>query len=223
MKSYGAFDILGPIMIGPSSSHTAGAARLGKVAREIVNKKFDKVEFYLHGSFAHTYRGHGTDKALVAGILGMGPDDENLRTSMDIAAKKNIEIEFKTVELEGQHPNTAKIVFYEKGDVIGNIIGSSIGGGSIKITSVDGYSVDLTGDYPAVIVEQHDRRGVISSITTVLAEYGCNIATMNVTRNSKGKDAFTIIQMDHGISEDVVDKIMELENVISVRALNPGH
>lgn len=222
MKNYGAFDILGPIMIGPSSSHTAGAAILGRIARKIVKKDFDKVEFYLHGSFAHTFRGHGTDKALVAGILDMEPDDEDLKHSIEIAENKGIRIIFKIVELQGAHPNTAKIIFYNKDESIGEIIGSSIGGGSIKITSVDGYRVDLTGEYPAVIIEQHDRTGVISNVTKILAENNCNIATMDVTRSSKGKDAFTIIQTDHPISDDVVVKLLQIENVISVRALNPG-
>lgn len=222
MKNYGAFDILGPIMIGPSSSHTAGAAILGRIARKIVKKDFDKVEFYLHGSFAHTFRGHGTDKALVAGILDMEPDDENLKHAIEIAENKGIKIIFKIVELKGAHPNTAKIIFYNKDESIGEIIGSSIGGGSIKITSVDGYKVDLTGEYPAVIIEQHDRTGVISNVTKILAENNCNIATMDVTRSSKGKDAFTIIQTDHPISDDVVVKLLQIENVISVRALNPG-
>lgn len=222
MKKYGAFDILGPIMIGPSSSHTAGAARLGKVARNIVGDKFDKVEFYLHGSFAHTYKGHGTDKALVAGILGMDPDDEGLRKSLEIAGDKNIQIEFKTIELEDSHPNTAKIIFYNEGEKIGEIIGSSIGGGSIKITSVDGYMVDLTGEYSAILINQFDRKGVISSVTKILADQGSNIATMNVTRNNKGERAFTIIQSDHVISNDIVGEIAKLDNIISVRVINPS-
>lgn len=222
MNTYGAFDILGPIMIGPSSSHTAGAAILGRIARKIVNSEFDKVEFCLHGSFAHTFRGHGTDKALVAGVLDMAPDDENLKNAIEIAENQGIKIIFKIIELQDVHPNTAKMIFYNEGEVIGQIIGSSIGGGSIKITSVDGYKVDLTGEYPAVIIEQHDRKGVISSITKILAQNDCNIATMDVTRSSKGKDAFTIIQVDHAISEDVVAKLSQIENVISVRSLNPG-
>lgn len=222
MKKYGAFDILGPIMIGPSSSHTAGAARLGKVARNIVGDKFDKVEFYLHGSFAHTYKGHGTDKALVAGILGMEPDDEELRKSIEIAKSKNIEIEFNTIELEDSHPNTAKILFYKGNIKIGEIIGSSIGGGSIKITSVDGYEVDLTGEYSAILINQFDRKGVISNITRILADQGSNIATMNVTRNNKGERAFTIIQSDHIISDQVIRDIAGLDNIISVRVINPS-
>lgn len=221
MKKYGAFDILGPIMIGPSSSHTAGAARLGKVARCIAGSNFDRVEFYLHGSFAHTYKGHGTDKALVAGVLGMEPHDERLRNSIELAEKKGLKVDFKTIELENSHPNTAKMVFYKDNMKLIDVVGSSIGGGSIKITSVDGYEVDLTGDYPAIIIRQHDRKGVISNVTKVLAQNNINIATMSVNRNNKGKEAFTILQCDSNIPENLVKEIAQLENIISVRAVNP--
>ncbi len=131
MKDYGIFDILGPVMIGPSSSHTAGATRLGKMAREIADNTFYKVTFYLHGSFAKTYKGHGTDRALVAGILGMEPSDERIRDSLNIAKEKGIQIEFIEKDLGYEHPNTVKIVFsyYDKEDYY--IVGSSIGGEEI--------------------------------------------------------------------------------------------
>lgn len=221
MKRYGAFDIIGPIMIGPSSSHTAGAARLGRVARSIAGEEFNSVTFYLHGSFAHTYRGHGTDKALVAGVLGMQPHDDDLRNAMEIAEKRGLKIEFLPIELENAHPNTAKIVFHKNNGSIVEVIGSSIGGGSIKINGIDGYAVDLTGEYPAIIVNQYDRKGVISGISKALAEENINIATMTVNRGNKGKEAFTIIECDGIVPTKITEKIEKLENVISVKIINP--
>lgn len=221
MKRFGAFDIIGPIMIGPSSSHTAGAARLGRVARSIAGEDFHSVTFYLHGSFAHTYRGHGTDKALVAGILGMQPHDDGLRNAIEIAEEKGLKIEFLPIELENAHPNTAKIVFHKNDGSTVEVIGSSIGGGSIKINGIDGYNVDLTGEYPAIVVRQHDRKGVISNISKALAEENINIATMSVNRDNKGKEAFTIIECDGIVPEKIAKNIEKLENIISVKSINP--
>ncbi|CAM2901932.1 L-serine ammonia-lyase, iron-sulfur-dependent subunit beta [Hathewaya histolytica] len=221
MKRYGAFDIIGPIMIGPSSSHTAGAARLGRVAKSIAGGDFSAVTFYLHGSFEHTYRGHGTDKALVAGILGMKPHDDGLRNAMEIAEEKGIKIEFLPIELENAHPNTAKIVFHKNDGTKVEVIGSSIGGGSIKINGIEGYDVDLTGEYPAVIIRQNDKKGVISDLSRVLANNNINIATMNVSRSNKGKEAFTIIECDGVIPVEAVREMEKLDNIISVKSVNP--
>lgn len=134
MREYSVFDILGPIMIGPSSSHTAGAARLGKEARAIVGEDFLSVKFYLHGSFAETYKGHGTDRALVAGVLGMEPDDDRLKDALNIAKSKGIDIEFIPEDLgEDKHPNTVKMVFTKEDGTKQEIIGSSIGGGNVQM------------------------------------------------------------------------------------------
>ena len=134
MREYSVFDILGPIMIGPSSSHTAGAARLGKEARNIVGDDFKAIKFYLHGSFAETYKGHGTDRALVAGALGMEPDDERLRDALNIAKEKGIDIEFIPTDLgEDKHPNTVKMIFTKNDGSEVEVLGSSIGGGNIQI------------------------------------------------------------------------------------------
>ncbi len=134
MREYSVFDILGPIMIGPSSSHTAGAARLGKEAREIVGEDFKAVKFYLHGSFAQTYKGHGTDRALVAGILGMEPDDDHLKDALNIAKEKGIDVEFIPADLgTDKHPNTVKMVFIMKDGTEKEVMGSSIGGGNVQM------------------------------------------------------------------------------------------
>jgi L-serine dehydratase len=221
MKDYSVFDILGPIMIGPSSSHTAGAARLGKVARGIAGGDFNYVTFYLHGSFAKTYRGHGTDRALVAGILGMDTHDERLKDSLEIAKEKNIKIEFIEDDLGDEHPNTAKIVFHKNNGSDVEITGSSIGGGNILITNIAGDIVEFAGLNPTVIVKHADKKGVVSGVTAILAGNGLNIASMKVTRKSKGIDALAIIETDGSISEEIVEQMKSIENVLSVILINP--
>ena len=219
MKDYGVFDILGPVMIGPSSSHTAGAARLAKVAKDVVDSEFHKVTFYLHGSFGKTFEGHGTDKALVAGILGMEPSDEDLRNSFEIANSKNIDFEFIEADLGYQHPNTVKIVFeFEDKENI-YIIGSSIGGGNILITDINGNKVEFSGDYPTMLIKYIDQKGVISRISSILSTGGINIATMKVTREND--IATMVVETDSEINKDIVDEIDKLDEVIYIKGINP--
>ena len=219
MKDYSAFDILGPIMIGPSSSHTAGAAKLAKIAMEIAGDGFYKIEFYLHGSFAKTYKGHGTDKALVAGILGFEPSDERLRESFKLANEKNILIEFIETDLGYQHPNTVKIVFkyMEKEDFY--VLGSSIGGGSIIIHDINGDLVDFTGNYPTMILKYNDIKGVISKVSAILASSELNIATMKVTREKN--IATMLCELDTELDEETMKKIENLNEISYVRFINP--
>ncbi|KGG80812.1 L-serine ammonia-lyase, iron-sulfur-dependent subunit beta [Caloranaerobacter azorensis] len=221
MKNYSTFDILGPIMIGPSSSHTAGAARLGKVAMEIAGNDFEAVTFYLHGSFAKTYKGHGTDRALVAGILGMEPYDERLKNSLNIAKEKGIKIKFVETDLGYEHPNTVKIVFYMKDGKKVNVTGSSIGGGSIVITNINGYNVEFSGMYPTLIIKHIDKKGIISKVTTVLAKHDINIATMKVNRKIKGKEASMIIETDHEINSTVIEELQNIKEITNAKAINP--
>lgn len=221
MSDFSVFDILGPIMIGPSSSHTAGAARLGNVAASIVGGEFDKVIFYLHGSFANTYKGHGTDKALAAGVLGMKPDDERLRNSLAIAAEKGVEIEFEETDLGDCHENTVKIDFFKKNGETHSVTGSSIGGGNIMITDIDGFGVEITGMTPTLIIRQHDKKGVISSISTVLAKNDINIAVMKLKRKKRGDEATTIIEIDGDMSKEVIECLRGLDNIIEVKYINP--
>lgn len=219
MQDYGVFDILGPIMIGPSSSHTAGAARLGKIAKEIVGADFNKVTFYLHGSFGKTFQGHGTDKALVAGILGMEPDDERLKDSFEIAKSKGIEFSFVEEDLGYHHPNTVKAVFHfdDQEDIY--IIGSSIGGGNILITDINGNIVEFSGDYPTILVKYLDKKGVISRISSILSNNEINIATMKVTREEN--IATMVVEADSIISNEVISEINALEEVIYIKGINP--
>ncbi|MBE6087776.1 MAG: L-serine ammonia-lyase, iron-sulfur-dependent, subunit beta [Clostridium beijerinckii] len=222
MREYSAFDIVGPIMVGPSSSHTAGAARLGKVARTIAGEGIKTVEFFLHGSFATTYKGHGTDKALIAGILGMNPWDKNLRYSMELAQKEDIEIKFIPTNLGDVHPNTVKIVMNKKNGKTVQVVGSSIGGGNILVTEVDGDKLEFTGIYPTILINHTDVAGMVAKITAVLFEYKINIAFMRVYRKSgKGSSAAMVFEVDDFISQDVINEINDIPNVKKAKAINP--
>lgn len=221
MKKYGAFDIIGPIMIGPSSSHTAGAARLGKVAAAIAGDSIKEVTFLLHGSFSKTYKGHGTDRALVAGILGMEPSDVRLRESIEIAREKGIKIDFKEKYLGDVHPNTVKFVIKDNQDNISEITGSSIGGGSIVITEVNGQEVNFTGEYPTVIISHRDVPGAVSKVSAILYNNNVNIAFMSVFRTKKGKTATMIFEVDSLLNEIVINEIKKVEAVDRVIKINP--
>ena len=210
MKSVGVFDILGPIMVGPSSSHTAGAARLGKVARAVAGGDIDDVTFYLHGSFAKTYKGHGTDRALVAGILGMEPSDLRLRDSLIIAKEMGLKIRFREADLGDVHPNTVRFVI-KGNEGIYELIGSSIGGGSIEVTSVNGNSVNFTGAYPTIIVSNKDVPGVLSKVAAILYDNDINIAFMKVFRNQKGRDATMVFEVDHEVTPEVIGNVKAIE------------
>jgi L-serine dehydratase len=222
MTEYSCFDILGPIMIGPSSSHTAGAARLGKIAAIIAGEdKFKKVEFYLHGSFAKTYKGHGTDKALVAGVLGLNPWDERLKNSFELAKENNMAFEFIETDLGDEHPNTVKFIFIKSKGVEVQVMGSSIGGGNIKITEIDGQRIEFTGNYPTLIIKHRDVPGMISKVSTVIYEANINIAFLRVYRKNRGFKASMIFETDSVIPEDIARKIKELGNIESIRVINP--
>jgi L-serine dehydratase len=222
MTEYSCFDILGPIMIGPSSSHTAGAARLGKIAAIIAGEdKFKKVEFYLHGSFAKTYKGHGTDKALVAGVLGLNPWDERLKNSFELAKENNMAFEFIETDLGDEHPNTVKFIFIKSKGVEVQVMGSSIGGGNIKITEIDGQRIEFTGNYPTLIIKHRDVPGMISKVSTVIYEANINIDFLRVYRKNRGFKASMIFETDSVIPEDIARKIKELGNIESIRVINP--
>lgn len=221
MKNYSVFDILGPIMIGPSSSHTAGAARLAKVAALIAGKDIEKVQFVLHGSFAKTYKGHGSDKALVAGILGMDPWDDNLKDSLVIAKKSGLIVEFVEGDLGDVHPNTVKFIITKKDKEIVEIVGSSIGGGNIIIFEVDGESVEFTGKYPTIIINHKDIPGMISKVSTILYDENINIALMKVYRNSKGLKAAMVFETDSIVPEEVINKIKILGDIYDIKEIQP--
>lgn len=213
MANIGIFDVLGPIMIGPSSSHTAGAARLGKIAKTVVNKPMKEVTFLLHGSFKETYRGHGTDRALVAGILGMAPDDARLRTSIELAEKEGIKVNFQPADLGQVHPNTVKFLITDCDDQSWEVLGSSIGGGLVEIYEINGNKVQITGEYPTIITCHNDIPGTVSKISTLFYENGINIAHMTLVRSQKGKDATMTFEIDDQISDETIKSIEAVEGV----------
>ena len=220
MANIGIFDVLGPIMIGPSSSHTAGAARLGKIARTIVNKPIKDVTFVLHGSFKETYKGHGTDRALVAGILGMMPDDERLRDALLIAEKEGLEVHFLPADLGQVHPNTVKILMTDCDDINWEVLGSSIGGGLVEIYEINGNKVKITGEYPTIITCHDDIPGTVSKVSTLFYDNDINIAHMTLVRSQKGKDATMTFEVDNNVSEELIAAIKAVEGVNRVILIN---
>lgn len=214
------FDVIGPVMIGPSSSHTAGAAKLAKTARIIVKDEIAHVSFHLHGSFAKTGRGHGTDKALVAGALGLSADDEMIPDSFRLAEKQGITFDFSEEEMEDVHENTVRMIFTMRDGSSNEVVGSSIGGGQIKITEINGFVTDMNLQLPTIVIEQYDKKGIVTEVSGILAEHGLNIANMKLVRRSKGDVACCIIEMDDFIPEEIGKSIMESKNVISVRVIN---
>lgn len=220
MAKIGIFDVLGPIMIGPSSSHTAGAARLGKIARTIVNKPIKHVTFLLHGSFKETYKGHGTDRALVAGILGMMPDDERLRDALLIAEKEGLEVHFLPADLGQVHPNTVKILMTDCDDINWEVLGSSIGGGLVEIYEINGNKVKITGEYPTIITCHDDIPGTVSKVSTLFYDNDINIAHMTLVRSQKGKDATMTFEVDNNVSEELIAAIKAVEGVNRVILIN---
>ena len=217
-----AFDIIGPIMIGPSSSHTAGAVRLGLIAGAILGEEVKSINIKLHGSFAETYKGHGTDRALIAGIMGFKPDDERIRNSLQIATEKGLVFNFEKVVLDDAHPNTAII---ELTGVSGRTVivqGASIGGGNICISMVDKYEVQLSGKYPSIIIVHQDMPGVINGVTAALARYNINIAYMRVSRSQKGAEALMNIEVDDSISDEAVkacSKVVGVKKALRINAI----
>lgn len=213
------FDVVGPVMIGPSSSHTAGAAALARIGREIIGEPFSHVSFGLHGSFADTGAGHGTDRALVAGALGMRPDDERLRDSFRLAKENGMSYDFHRVQLDNVHENTVQMVFTLLSGRQREIIGSSIGGARIVITRIDGYETALTAQTNTVMVEHRDVPGVVSGITRALSFSGINIANMQLARKARGDMAFTIIEVDQNIDEMVLHDIDWVDGVKRVQVI----
>ena len=219
---HGVFDIVGPIMIGPSSSHTAGAVRLGLMARKILGEKVLKAGIQLHGSFAQTYRGHGTDKALIAGILGFAPDDERIVSALNIAKNQGVAYSFQTIKLEDAHPNTAIIHLTGETGRVAKVCGASGGGGNIMITNINGYAVELTGEYPALITIHHDKPGVITQVTQILARYAMNIAFMRVSRQNRGESAMMIMELDDEPADEVIDdcaNVYDVEKAFAIPAI----
>ena len=203
-------DIIGPVMVGPSSSHTAGACRLGLLARCLVGGTPQKARIELHGSFARTGEGHGTDKAIAGGLMGFRPDDERLRDALEIAQGEGLDYVFeKTTLADDAHPNTARITV-ERDDRHAVMTGASLGAGRILVTEINGYAVEVSGTYHTIVLIAEDVKGSVAAIATILAEHGINIANLRLTRKQRGGDAFMVIEVDDAPGEPVRDEIRAL-------------
>ena len=205
-------DIIGPVMVGPSSSHTAGACRLGLLARCLVGGTPERARIELHGSFARTGEGHGTDKAIVGGLMGFRPDDERIRTALEISEREGLDYRFEKTKLGEEsevHPNTARITV-ERGGRSATMVGSSLGAGRVLVTEIDGYPVEVTGNLHTIVLVAEDIRGSVARIAGLLADHALNIATLKLTRKERGGDAFMVIEIDEEPGLDVRDKIRDL-------------
>ncbi len=217
MKRVSAFQVIGPVMIGPSSSHTAGALRIAQIAARILKEAPREVVFYLYGSFAETYRGHGTDRALLAGMMGYDTDHTDIRDAYQIAHQRQIAFDFHPAKLiEGMHPNTVALEVTGISDKKLSLTGASIGGGEVIIHAINGIQVSFTGEYPTLIVQQQDRPGVAAHITSVLAKAGVNIGTIRMYREQRGNRAFTILETDEALSPSHVKEILDNQNINDV-------
>lgn len=214
------FDIIGPVMVGPSSSHTAGAVKIGNIARQLFGGIPDKASIYLHGSFAATGKGHGTDKALVAGLLGMHPDDLQIPKSFELAADAGMDFTIEESVIKGAHPNTALLILEGKDKQTLKIQASSTGGGRIRINKIDGIEVNFRAEHNTLIVYNVDSPGHVSSVASILYEKQINIATLQLYRDKRGGRAVMVIETDQSIPEQAVKWLIGLEGILKVTFLN---
>ena len=203
------FDMMGPVMVGPSSSHTAGAARIGNMGRTLLGEEVARADIGLHGSFAETGFGHGTDRALLAGLLGMKPDDLRIPNAYEAYS-------FRSLELRDAHPNTALLELTGKSGKQLTLQASSIGGGAIVVNKIDGIDVNFTGDFNTLIVRNQDESGAVAAITSILSQVHINVANMRVNRHRRGGDALMVIETDQHITPRQVEFLSELPGILSV-------
>lgn len=218
-RQVSVFDIIGPIMVGPSSSHTAGAVRLGRIARTILGVQPQDALIELHGSFAQTGQGHGTHKAMVAGLLDMPADDDRIPHSFAVAAEMGMNFRFEIAELgEDAHPNTARLTLIA-GERTAKITGASVGGGMVKITNIQGYEVDFGGEYDTLLVIAEDRKGTVNAVTGWLLEHNINVAYLQVGRRKRGGQALMIIEVDEPMPADLLEALEDLAWIEWVRVV----
>ncbi len=212
----GIFDVIGPVMVGPSSSHTAGAARIGLFARRLLGTQPMRAEIGLHGSFAATGEGHGTPLALLAGLLGLEPDDERIPHSDTLAAEQGLEYRFETMDLGEVHPNSAQLRLAGPATTL-EISASSVGGGRIKVWNIDGFKVNLDGEYPTLLLAYPDRPGAVAVVSAILANAAINIATLKAHRTERGGQALMAVQLDEVPPTGVFDSLRHLPHFEQVR------
>ena len=210
------FDMMGPVMVGPSSSHTAGAARIGNMGRTLLGEEVARADIGLYGSFAEPGFGHGTDRALLAGLLGMKPDDLRIPNAYEEANRAGMAYSFRTVELRDAHPNTALLELTGKSGKQLTLQASSIGGGAIVVNKIDGIDVNFTGDFNTLIVRNQDESGSVAAITSILSQVHINVANMSVNRHRRGGDALMVIETDQHIKPRQVEFLSELPGILSV-------
>ncbi|SQE48098.1 L-serine dehydratase, iron-sulfur-dependent, beta subunit 2 [Staphylococcus hyicus] len=215
MKYKSVFDIIGPTMVGPSSSHTAGAVRIGLVARDLFGKQPQQADIYLYGSFMETYRGHGTDVALVGGLLGYDTDDSRIETSLETAKAQGMRVNFIEMAEERAHPNTAIIDMID-GDQHISVEGVSIGGGKIEIVAINGFKLAISGNYPTLLVFHQDTFGTIGKVANIIGDHSINVGSMQVARKEKGDQALMTCELDEDINEVILNEIRQVPGVVTV-------
>ena len=217
MSFISVFDVLGPNMIGPSSSHTAGAAVIAGLARKLISPPLKRVDFTLYGSFCKTYQGHGTDRALLGGMLGFATDDVRIRDSFRIAGQQGLSFTFIPNETETDlHPNTVDIRMENAAGQVMTVRGVSLGGGKVKIVRINSVEVDFTGEYSALIVVHQDTPGVVAHVTSVLSQHQVNIAFMRLFRESRGQTAYSIIESDGILSGSIPGQLRDNPHIYDV-------
>lgn len=212
---------MGPIMVGPSSSHTAGAARIGLITRKLLGSQPVKAELLLHGSFAATGAGHGTDKALAAGLLGMRPDDPRLPRSFELAAQAGMDLTVGKTVLRGVHPNTVLLRVEDARGKQLEVVASSLGGGRVKVCSIDGLDASFTGELPTLIIRNEDRPGMVAEVSAILSRRQVNIAAMQLYRNSRGGLAVMVIESDQPVWAGTVEELRSCTGIQRVTCLTP--
>lgn len=215
MSQSSLFNIIGPVIIGPSSSHTAGAVKLGLLARKIFSEKPEEVKFILYNSYAKTGKGHGTDKGLLAGVLGFDVDNENIKNAFELAEKEGIKFSFENKNDFSRHPNSVDIIFEKPFKLV--VKGDSIGGGNIVVTDINDYKVELRGDYYTLMIIYKDKPGMVYNATNIIRQENVNIASLICNRTQKGEEASMCISLDSPLSEDALEKLNKIEEVFLLR------
>lgn len=214
------FDVIGPVMVGPSSSHTAGAVRIGYISRKLLGENIVKADIRLYGSFLATGKGHGTRKAVVAGLLGMKPDDMRIPDSLDIAASQGMEVTFGEAQLKEAHPNTVQMFLSGVSGRSLEVVGESLGGSRINIAQIDGINTNFSGDYPTLVVHNLDQPGHVSEVTAMLAHKGVNIAYMQLYRSNRGGEAVMVVECDQEVPQEGIKWLEKAEGVVKVTYLS---
>ena len=214
------FDVIGPVMVGPSSSHTAGAVRIGYISRKLIGENIVKADIRLYGSFLATGKGHGTRKAVVAGLLGMKPDDMRIPDSLDIASSQGMEVTFGEAQLKEAHPNTVQMFLTGVSGRSLEVVGESLGGSRINIAQIDGINTNFSGDYPTLVVHNLDQPGHVSEVTARLAHKGVNIAYMQLYRSNRGGEAVMVVECDQEVPQEGIKWLEKAEGVVKVTYLS---